>query len=153
MHTDLKIFIEQLRDGRKENIELTVPSDFLDLNDKDLVAAGPVAIQGEAYLAGGSLVLHLDCRTEVKMPCAICNKAMTLPLHAKEIYFLQPESELAEAIFDYSRVVREELLLLAPHFAECGGNCPERSQIDPFLKKETSKPEDGQSKQYPFANL
>ncbi len=149
MQSELKIFVEQLKDGHKEKIQLTLPADFLQMQEKELEVIRPVEISGEAYTTDDSLILHLNCRTAVRMPCAVCNDPAEIELSASDIYFSQPFEELKSEIFDYAFVVREELLLLLPQFAECKGKCSKRKDLEALLKKKPA----AANVQYPFADL
>jgi len=152
MHDQLKIYVEQLKTGYKEKINLQVSSNFLDLHEDELAVAPSISIQGEAYTTGDNLILCLSCKTEVQLPCSICNTMTRVSLEAKEIAHSQELSELPSSIFDYSGVVREELLLMIPHFIECQkGNCPQRLEIQPFIKAE--KPASAPDVHFPFKNL
>jgi uncharacterized metal-binding protein YceD (DUF177 family) len=143
-----KIFVEQLKDGRKEKIDFTVDPEFLDLHEAEIALPSPVKIEGEAYVTDAELILHLNVETTAIVPCAVCNKPTSIPLAAKEVYFTTPLDTLPSAIYDYTDVIRDELVLLIPQFVECGGEnqCPGRAD----LKKYSKKPDDASS---PFANL
>lgn len=153
MEHQLKIFVEQLEEGKQERISLTISPPFFDIQENDLVLDSPVAISGEIYMTDHHLILHLDAKTTAKIPCAICNNLATLPLEAK-IYESLPLSELESSIFDYSSLVKEEILLQIPLFAECQSNCPERSNLGPFLNKiKEDKSAPPENTHFPFAGL
>lgn len=148
MHAELKIFTEQLRPGLKKTINLSVDPTFLDIQENELKFEAPVQIKGEVYTTESHLILHLSCSTDVKIPCAICNELFTFPLVASEIYATEVLEELPSTVFDFSDLLRAELLLLLPPFAECHeGNCPERVHISPFLRKKEPK------EHHPFSEL
>lgn len=150
MHNQLIIYTEQLKNGRKECIKLTVDPSFLDVHEKEVSFETPVHIEGEAYVTEDHLVLQLSCSTRVKLLCTICNDPLFFPLHISKIYYTLDLNQLPSAIFDYSSLIREELLLLIPPFAECNcGQCPERKSISSLLKnKKATDPMHS-----PFSNL
>jgi len=148
MHDLLRIYIEPLREGVKEKIDLSVDASFLDIQEEDLLFKAPVQISGEVYTTGDHLILHLSCSTEVQFKCSICNDFFTLPLAAVEIYATEVLEELDSAVYDYSPLLREELLLQLPPFAEChGGKCPERAILSTYLKSKES------AENHPFSQL
>ena len=142
----LKIFTEQLRDNRREKIDIALPPDFLELHEKEIKTSSPVTVKGEVYVLDDLLMLSFDVSTEIEMPCSICNKIVKVPLKNKNILISIPLSELPSSIFDCSELVREEIVMLVPQFVECKkGACPERPELKPYLKKDPHN--------FPFADL
>ncbi len=151
---NLKIYIDRLKGGNALKIEETLPPDFLDVDDEELVFEETVRIQGEAYLADEHLVIHLNIETSAFLPCSICNDAVSTPISLKNIYLTEPLSEIKGAIFDLGQQVRETILLQTPLFIECnGGKCPEREHIKKFLKPEEKPSDPGEITHFPFADL
>ncbi len=143
-----KIYIDRLKAGQTEEIEEEIPSDFLDVNEKDLSFPDPVKIHGETYLAEDHLVIHLQIETTIRLPCSICNEPLLIAVVVNDFYHTEPIKELRSPIFDYTPALREAILLQIPSFAECHqGHCPEREQINKYLKK-ASPPVT-----YPFRDL
>jgi uncharacterized metal-binding protein YceD (DUF177 family) len=141
-----KIYVDRLKNGQTEKIDVTVNADFLDV--ADISFSLPVTIQGEAYLADEHLILHMQAHTETQIPCVICNKSFTLKLAVSDFYHSVPLLEIKAAIFDFSSLLREDILLQIPQFAECsGGTCPERVDISKFLKTKKT------DAQFPFSGL
>ncbi len=148
MHDLLRIYTEQLRRGVKEKIDLSVDPSFLDIQEEGLRFEAPIHISGEAYTTDTDLILHLSCSTEVKLPCCICNEFFTLSLTASDIYATELLDDLDSAVYDYSPLLREELLLQLPAYAECqGGKCPERENLSAYLKSKEPK------EHHPFREL
>jgi uncharacterized metal-binding protein YceD (DUF177 family) len=142
----MEINVEQLKNGKPEGIDLTLPSDFLEIHEKEIFFTGPVHLKGQAYAADDHLILQLSAETEIKMACSICNKMTRLPLNAQEIFYSIPFDELKSTIFDFTDIVREEIILLIPQFVECQeGKCPERAHLSPFMKDKSCH--------FPFADL
>lgn len=152
MHDQLIIYTEQLRDGHKELVNLCLDPSFLDIHEKELSCDAPVRIEGEVYATEDHLVFHLTCTTSIKLPCAVCNQTLSLPLNVSKIYHTLSLKELSSAIFDYSTLVREEIILKIPPFAECcNGQCPERASLSSFLK--SSQAEKQTPTYFPFSKL
>ncbi len=146
----LQLHTQQLRDGKRDEITATLSPEFLEIQEKDITFKTPIHIQGEAYATEDHLILQLSARTEVNMPCTICNEMVFVPLEAKNIYHTIPFDELKSLIFDFTDLVREEIVLLIPQFIECRqGKCPERSDISKFMKKKIAAPHN----HFPFADL
>ena|ERR1700722_3170400 len=143
---NLKIYIDRLKGGQTLAIDESLPPDFLDLHEKDLVFLEPIRLKGEAYLANEHLIIHLNIQTVVRLPCNICNDSVCIPLAVKNIYLTEPLAQIKSAIFDLTGEVRESILLQAPSFAEChSGKCPERANLKQFLKEDIAH--------FPFADL
>ena len=143
----LKILTDQLRDGKREKIEHILPPDFLGIQEPSLVFQSPIHLKGEAYATDEHLLLQLSAQTECEMPCSICNEMTLVPLKTEEIYHLIPFTDLKTPIFDFTELVREEIVLLIPLFVECRqGKCPDRKQVSKLMKKPSHE-------HFPFADL
>ncbi len=146
MTEQLKIFTQQLSEEARETIDLTLAPDFLDLNEDELRASFPVKVEGEAYVLDDMLMIQLEVETAVEMPCAVCNKVAKIPLENKNVVISLPLSELPSSVFDYTDLLREEIVMLIPPFAECKKNgCPERTSLKSKLKETNQN--------FPFADL
>jgi len=152
----LKIYVDRLKEGHKEKIDLILPPDLMEVNEQELAFLNPITLKGETYLAEDHLVLHLQLETKATLPCIVCNQAVKIPLVIQDFYHAEPIAEIKGAIFDYTEKVREALLLQTPIYIECSnGKCPERKTLNKYLKT-TSPSEKGSSEEhphFPFANL
>lgn len=129
-----KIYIDRLRHGEVEKIALTLSPEFLDIQETELQFKSPVEIRGEVYLAEGELILHFHIITEARLPCAICNESTAVPVDIKKFYFTKPVTEITSHIFDFSKEVREAILLEVPFIVECcEGKCPSRKELAEYL--------------------
>lgn len=155
MNEAFKIYIDQLRDGHSEIITEKVESNFLDLNEKDLSFVDPVEIKGQAYLAENDLVLHLDIHTLATIPCAICNEEVKVPIKLENFYHTVPAAETKSGIYNFQEILRENILLATPLFAEChSGQCPQREQLKRFFRDSDSPDSNSEEEGYrPFADL
>jgi uncharacterized metal-binding protein YceD (DUF177 family) len=150
METPLKIYVEQYRDGKREALDYALPSEFLEIKESDLTFRSPVYLKGEVYATDEHLILQLSAHTEAEMPCNVCNKKIFVPVKADMIYHAIPLEEIPSTIFDFSDLVREEIVLLTPQFVECSqGKCPERTDLSKIMKNKAVK---GQN-HFPFADL
>ncbi len=150
MESPLKIFTEQLRDGKREQIEHVLPPDFLGLNEPDLIFHSPIYLKGEVYATDDDLILQLSAHTEVKMPCSICNEMAFVTLKTEELYHTILLDELKSTTFDFTDILREEIVILIPLYVECQqGKCPERKIISKFMKSKAVLPQN----HFPFADL
>jgi hypothetical protein len=146
-----KIWIDRLSDGQIQKIKSLFPPAFLDVDEKELKFPFPVEVSGEAYLADMHLLLRLKASTRAVMPCIICNKMIETELKIVDFYHTEPLSDIRDAIFDFSDVLREALLSELPKYVECcSGNCPQREAIAPFLRKRSGAQPDVH---FPFGNL
>jgi uncharacterized metal-binding protein YceD (DUF177 family) len=147
-----QIYPHHLKDGQREAIEGQLTPDFLlDKEEPEIAFAQPVTVVGEAYVADDSLIVHLSAKTDVSMPCSICNRPTSTPIEVADFYSVEPIEELTSPVFDFRPGLREDILLALPAFIECSGsNCPEREKISNYLKKEVRATE---STHFPFADL
>ena len=127
------IYIDHLKDGKKEEIKGEVPAAHLHIEEKTLCFERPISLQGEAYLTGKHLILALQIQTESTLLCRICGKWFLYPIVLKNFYHAEPLETISNGVYDYSKQVREELLLEAPFYAECQNNCPGRKDLEPYL--------------------
>ncbi len=154
MESPLKIFTEQLRDGKREEIEHALPPDFLAIQEPDLTFHSPIHLKGEAYATDDYLVLQLSAHTEVQMPCSICNEMTFITLKTEEIYHTIFFCDLTSTTFDFTDIVREEIVILIPQFVECQqGACPDRTQISKFMKNKAVSTPSSAENHFPFADL
>jgi uncharacterized metal-binding protein YceD (DUF177 family) len=154
MEDSFKIFIEQLREGRTEEIKECFSPAFLQLQEDELHFLDKIAVDGEAYLADDDLVLHLDIDAQCSLPCSICNGAVLKKVNISDFYYTVPVKKIKSGVYDYQKILRETILLETPAFAECNeGKCPQRKQIEKYFKKESSVLSEVEEGYQPFANL
>lgn len=140
-----KIYIDRLRRGASETIDLEFEPSFMNVQDKELVFDKPIHLEGEAYLAENDLIIKISIHTEAQMTCSICNKLSPYTVDIKDLTHVIPIDEIKGHIFELPPFIREAILLEVPFVVECSnGKCPERSQIQKFLadpkkKKETDE--------------
>ena len=148
---NLKIYIDRLKEGQVVRIDESLPPDFLEIDEEDLIFEDPIQVKGQAYLADDHLITCLDMETVAYLPCNICNDDVKIPIAVKNATLTQPLSEIDGAIYDLADEVRESLLLQTPLFAECSeGNCPERESLKKFLGESEPKTD---VIHFPFADL
>ncbi|MGR3912258.1 MAG: hypothetical protein QRY71_02970 [Candidatus Rhabdochlamydia sp.] len=149
MTENLKIFTDRLKEGEEELIKLTLPGAFLGIEEEDLLTLNPIVIQGKAYCVDPILMISLQVSTQVSIPCSICNQLTPVNLDHSDISFSIPLEDISSTIFDYSEMLREELVMMIPQFVECSsGNCPHRAVLNQYVKKDLPPPDN-----FPFAEL
>ena len=155
MNEAFKIYVDQLKDGHSEQISEELDPKFIEVKEEDLAFIDPVHVNGEAYLAEDELVLHLDVDTLATIPCAICNTLVKVPVELKNFYHTVEEAELKSGIYNFKEMLRENVLLSVPLFAECNeGKCPEREVLKKFFRDEDSPDsKSGDDGYHPFAHL
>jgi len=139
-----KIYIDRLRKGASEQLDLSLSPSFMNVEEKDLLFDKPIEIKGEAYLAESDLIFKISINTEAKMTCSICNKLSPYQIEIKDLTHVVPIEEIKGHVFELPPFIREAILLEVPFVVECSnGKCPERSQIQKFLadpkKKQTEE--------------
>lgn len=145
---ELKIYTERLKEGQKETFSgsiscLSMPE------EKDLSFKKEIELSGEAYVAGDHLIIKLDAKAIAFMPCCVCNNPVTVQVNLCDFYHAEPLEEIKSSIFDFSELVRTDLLLQLPQFAECQGSCSERKNLKQFLKEKNT----ACNANFPFAEL
>jgi uncharacterized metal-binding protein YceD (DUF177 family) len=141
------ILIDRLKGGQTLKIEEKADPAFLGPDEPELLFKTPVTVKGEAYLTDDHLILHLKATTQATMPCAVCNTMIKIELKVENFYHTEPVEEIRSAVYDFSEVLREALLIELPRTVECnGGKCPDRATIEPFLR-----PQDRTN--FPFADI
>ncbi|MGD2170061.1 MAG: hypothetical protein PVI40_07470 [Chlamydiota bacterium] len=136
MIDDFKIYIDRLKDGHEQDITGSFSPDFLDVQEAELSFPHLVKIQGKAYVLKDHLILQLKVETLAEMPCKICSKRSLHKILLESFYHTEELVNIKNMIFDFSEVLREEILLEVPPFIECQNNqCPERDKIKSFLKQ------------------
>lgn len=155
MEDVFKIFVEQLRDGHIEKISEDFSPESLELKDKEFEFKKPISVSGDAYLANDSLVLNLTINAEVEIPCTICNQPVEEAIALNHFYHVEPLDEIKSGVYNFREVLREDILLNTPQFAECGGNCPRREEVKKYLKPavKSAKEQEEQEGYQPFADL
>lgn len=145
MRNFLKIYVDRLGDGQTEKIEETVPFEIIAVNERDLQFKHPVYLSGKAYLAEDHLIIQLKIKTEIEMPCLICNKRIQKKIAVSSFYHIEDVANIKGHVYDYTDPMREAILLEVPSYVECMGNCPKRTELKNYLEKRET--------QFPFADL
>jgi uncharacterized metal-binding protein YceD (DUF177 family) len=145
------IYLDQLKEDKKEKVDMTFSSTFLELEEEEIHFPEPLHISGEWYLTSTHLIIHLNIKGVATLPCSICNKPSFYPIELTGFYHAEPLENITSAIFDYKEIIREAILLEMPHFIECeNGHCPERANMEKYLKKEKKKTSE---ETFPFSDL
>ncbi len=118
----------------KVKVDFEASSDFLLTESKDLRFEEKVSVSGEIYIVDEELILHLNMVVPAVLVCNICNGDAHTEIHVNDVYHVVDLKEVRSPLFDYSSVIREEILLEIPRFVECNeGSCPDRELIKPYL--------------------
>jgi len=148
------VYVDQLRDGHAESIDYTVDPAFIEVEESALRFLSPVCFRGEAYLAHEELILDLKVETEAQIPCRICNEWVAVPIKEPRLLHVEPISSLKRGHVDLRPILREALLLQVPHVVECNdGVCPQRKEIQSFLKEEDADSDSEIDGYQPFKQL
>src|SRR5262245_11118195 len=115
------LYIDRLRGGEEFFFEEEMNPDFLNLeNDPEFSSSEKVRVSGKAYLAGDWLVIQGSIETALTVLCSMCNESFGMPVHVDWVHE-EPISNIKGGLFDYSELVREEILLEVPYYRLCGG--------------------------------
>ena len=148
----LKIYVDRLRNKEKEILQEKISPTFLDINEKEIEFKNAITIKGKTSICEKNLLLEIDVTTTVHLPCIVCNKQVEIPVLC-HICNLLPLDEI-DVIYDYSDLLRLEILLQIPSFVECNdGNCSERKQLEKYLTKNKKDMKEKIDNNYPFKKL
>lgn len=129
------IYIDRLKDGLEQKIDVTAPPDFMNVHESELAFQDPIVIKGKVFLSQSTLVLQLNVSTLATMPCSICNDSTKVKINLPNLTFSEDVENIKSAIFSFKDYIRESILLEVPYTAECNDSCPERANLAKYLKK------------------
>lgn len=135
MDDNFNIYVDRLKEGHEQKIDVTVPSDFMDVHESDLAFNDEVHIVGKVFLSQSTLVLQLAISTLATMPCSICNEQTKVKINLPNLTFSEDIENIKGAIFSFKEYLRESILLEIPYATECNGSCPERANLAQYLKQ------------------
>jgi uncharacterized metal-binding protein YceD (DUF177 family) len=153
---ELQLFIDRLKEGQVETFAAELCPQAIGLEDAGISFTGKVGLEGTAYIAVDHLIIKLQAHAIVKVPCSICNEETGIKIQVSNFYHTEPVSAIAGSVFDFTHLLREDILLQVPQFTECHqGKCPERELIKKYIKKESVQPapESPGPVHFPFSNL
>ena len=140
-----EIFINNLTCGKTEQIDASINPDFMDLKEKDLKFFSEILVKGTTYITEDRLIINLKIHTKASVPCSICNDFFQIPIKVENFYHTQDLKKITSHIYNFSKILREEVLLEVPIYVECDGKCSERGNLEKYFSQETN--------QFPFSDL
>ena len=155
MKENLKVYIERLQGSKTQKIDEILNASEISLQDDGLKFKDPIHVEGDAYVTDEWLIVQLHIHTQVIIPCALCNEAMTLELSCANFIEEIPLDEIRGQVYDLAALIREAILLEIPFYPQCGGtSCLNRDKIEKYLSKE-SKSKKGKKEEThnPFRDL
>lgn len=132
----MRIYIDRLKEGQEHTFDEEVScSDIFDKDEIGTVINQPLSLSFKAYLAGHELVIEWhSIKAVVRVCCTICNEFFDLPLAIEGTRHIEPLSAIRGAVFNPASLVREQILLDVPAYAECTeGCCPQREALKDIL--------------------
>ena len=149
----LKIHLERLQEGKKEQFEESISPDVLQLSDDILTFTEPVSISGCAYASEDFLILQFNVHASVTLACSLCNEMMKLPINLHDVIEEISLDEIEGSVYDLAPLIREAILLEIPFYVQCGGDmCKNRKSVEKYLRQSDAvHPE--QDTQQPFKDL
>lgn len=149
------ICLEQLKDGKSYPFDLDLTPSLLEIGDEELQFDSPIHLKASSYLAEDHIVVQAEIKGRAQLPCSVCNQPVKITFKLKNVYMTKPLSELSGGRFSFKDDLREAILLEIPSFVECNeGQCPERVEIERYLKPTSLETQKGKEDSYfPFGNL
>ncbi|MFA6118525.1 MAG: hypothetical protein WCT85_03525 [Parachlamydiales bacterium] len=139
-----EINIEFLKNNSM-SINEKIEAEALELiNEKDLIFTKPILIEGKAYLTEDTLIINLDIKFYVSLPCSFCNELFEKEIIIKNFYITEKLSNIDNS-YDFKQEVRNACFLEIPSYVECKDKCSKRQSLNNFLNQKNQN--------FPFANL
>ncbi len=114
---------------------------FLDLQEIDVSALGPVRYSLEVGLSEGGLFATGSLAIELELTCVSCLEKFRYALRV-EAFALQMELGGSETV-DLTPAMREDILLALPHYPHCDWRgervCPAAARLTTDVSSETSE--------------
>lgn len=146
------INIARLEGDKTEKVTCQFPPEIMDIEESELQFIEPITCTASAYLASDHLIIHLDIDAVASLPCTTCNDPLKKNISLRHVYYSSPIDELKTPEVDLRPIVRENILLETPHFAECTlEGCPEKEAIKGYFATANESPAD--DSHFPFAEL
>jgi hypothetical protein len=145
MQSKFQISLNHLKDNQVKKFKENFLFNELDIEEeKDLKFVKPIFIEGKTYIANENLILILNIKFFISMPCSICNDFVEKEIIIKNLHIIKNLSKIP-SIYDFKDEIRNACFLEIPTYVECKEKCPERKNIKKYLNKST--------KNFPFSNL
>jgi uncharacterized metal-binding protein YceD (DUF177 family) len=128
--------ISRILQGEDYTFEETLEPKEMELTEEFLRFEAPIQVQGTAYKAGDAVVYYFQASTHASVSCTFCCEFFLLPLDVKiGNEALEPEELDGIENYDLWPIIRQELLLSLPNYAQCRPQgCPEREQYAHIIK-------------------
>ena len=155
MKDDFIIYIDRLKDGQVEKIDLELSPVFMEIHEKDLAFNDTVQIEGSFYTTPDHLIGNLQVNTNLMMPCSICDETFSIPICVDNYYITEPLENIPSGLYYPQDGIREAILLETPSFYECNnGQCPCRKELATILGQKNKTEEKAEQKCHlPFKDL
>ncbi len=138
------IFIDKLKKDSQEKIIDSVEIEELGIkNEKELIFKTPIEVNAIIYKANEELIINLNLKFSIEMPCKICNEFIEKKIKVKNLYITERLKNI-KIFYDLKEEIKNVCFLQIPDFVECKNSCKERQNIKKYLKKKQN---------FPFSNL
>ena len=133
----MQIYIDRLKEGKEQLFDEEVETSLI-FEKEDSVSDKPLEVKFKAYLAGKELIIEFQkLKAVCLVPCTVCNETFESSVLLENTRVVLPKDSIKGAVFNPSSLVREQILLEVPAYAECGsGCCPEREELKRFVRKD-----------------
>lgn len=146
MENNLHIFIDRLKNEKEEKIISLLSIEDLDIkNENEIFFKSPIELKAKVYLANEELIINLNLKFRIKMPCKICNEFTEQEIKVKNLYITE-SLENIKTFFDLKNEIKNVCFLQIPTYVECLNSCPKRHGIKNYFKKQKKE-------NFPFSDL
>ncbi len=133
MTNKLQIPIDCLKNDNIYKFEKNVSFEELDIDqEKELKFTKPLFIEGKAYIASDTLILALNIKFYISIPCSICNKFFEKVFIIKNLHITEKLSKII-SVYDFKDEIRNACFLEIPSYIQCSENCHEINNIKKYL--------------------
>jgi hypothetical protein len=136
----MRIYIDRLKEGQEEIFDEKVAvAEIFDTEEVGTLVEQPIDLEYKAYLAGHELVIEWRAiKADCFVTCTICNERFAFPVVIEGGRHIEPLDAIRGAVFNPSSLVREQILLEVPAYAECTeGACPQRETLKRYIEKDS----------------
>ncbi|NGX30261.1 MAG: hypothetical protein KR126chlam4_00813 [Candidatus Anoxychlamydiales bacterium] len=146
MENNLHIFIDRLKNDKEEKILDTLLAKDLDIErEKELIFRTPIELEAKVYRVNEELIINVNLKFGVSIPCKICNKLIEKDIKVKNLYITE-EIENIKTFYDLKDEIKNLCFLQIPSYVECLDSCPSRENIKNYFKEQKKE-------NFPFSDL
>lgn len=133
MTNKLQIPLDCLQNDNVYKFEKVISFEDLNIDEeKELKFTRPISIEGKSYLANDTLILRLNIKFFISIPCSICNTFFEKEFIIKNLLITEKLLKI-NSVYDYKDEIRNACFLEIPSYIQCSEKCPELNTLKKYL--------------------